>query len=97
MTISYIIVLQQCGKNIDLVNLAQNNENVGVLEIPRSEFLIHNHENTAEGCYLFCNGIKRKLICSGKVTGQPTQEKFIEHQIAAKLKRKSDKDTKFCG
>ena len=95
VTMSCIIVPQQRAKNIDLVNLAQNGENVGVLETPTNEFLICNHENAAEGCYLFCNRTKLEWIRIGKATGRPIQERLIEHQTANKLKRKSDNDNKF--
>ena len=71
VTMSCIIILQQHVKSVDSVNLAQNNENAGVLEMPSNEFLICNHENTAEGCYLFCDRMKREWIRSGKVTGRP--------------------------
>ena len=90
-----IIVLQQHVDNTELVKLAQFNRNTCVIESPNNNFLIHNENSTAEGCYLFHDRVKGDWIRSGKCTGRPIAERLREHATAAKLRTKKDKDSNF--
>lgn len=92
----YVIVLQQRVKNIELVNLAQFNENTGAIENLNNDFIICNNNTAAEGCYLLRDRVKGEWMQSEKDAGRPMQERLNEHETGVKLKRKSDRDNKFC-
>ena len=55
---SYVIVLQNHIKNIELVNLVNKNENTCIMENLSNDFIMCNNSSSAKGCYLFHDRIQ---------------------------------------
>jgi len=96
VTIASIIVLQQHVVNAELVKLAQFNRNTCVLESPNNNFMIHNSSSIAEGCYLFYDRVNCEWVRTGKVTGRSIGKRVQEHEKAAQLLHKHNRDSNFC-
>ena len=79
LTMSFVIYLENDVKNIELVKLANKNENICVMENPSNDFIMCNNSSSAKGCYLLHDRIQGESIRSGKVTDRPIHERLKEH------------------